>query len=87
MNQTSIEISNLTLKFSKYIALDNINLTINKNTFLSIVGPNGAGKSTLLKVILGLIPPGTGTVKIFDKSPDDVPPQLIGYVPQIKTLD
>jgi len=47
-----------------YIALEDINLEIEPNTFVSIIGPSGCGKSTLLNIIAGLSQPSTGTVAI-----------------------
>nr|RNJ67950.1 MAG: ABC transporter ATP-binding protein [Leptolyngbya sp. IPPAS B-1204] len=47
-----------------YIALEDINLEIEPNTFVSIIGPSGCGKSTLLNIIAGLSQPTTGTVTI-----------------------
>ncbi|MFA6569818.1 MAG: metal ABC transporter ATP-binding protein [Bacteroidota bacterium] len=87
MSVPAIEIKQLTLSFSKYVALDNINLSIEENSFITIVGPNGAGKSTLLKVILGIITPTIGEVLLYGKPLQSISPKDIGYVPQIKTLD
>jgi nitrate/nitrite transport system ATP-binding protein len=47
-----------------YVALDNINLEIEPNTFVSIIGPSGCGKSTLLNIIAGLSQPSSGAVLI-----------------------
>ncbi|WP_448572827.1 ABC transporter ATP-binding protein [Trichothermofontia sp.] len=49
---------------SDYIALEDINLEIEPNTFVSIIGPSGCGKSTLLNIIAGLSQPSTGRVAI-----------------------
>ncbi|NJL56936.1 ABC transporter ATP-binding protein, partial [bacterium] len=49
-----------------YTALEDINLEIDPNTFVSIIGPSGCGKSTLLNIIAGLSEPTTGTVAIAD---------------------
>ncbi len=46
----------------RILALDKVNLTVEKNTYLSIVGPSGAGKSTLLHILGGLEPPTQGEV-------------------------
>jgi len=66
--------------------LEEVNLTIYENDFISIIGPNGGGKTTLLKVILGLIKPKKGLVRIFEKKPEKVR-NLIGYVPQHSTYE
>ncbi|HEY9736841.1 MAG TPA: ABC transporter ATP-binding protein, partial [Trichocoleus sp.] len=50
-----------------YIALEDIDLEIEPNTFVSIIGPSGCGKSTLLNIIAGLSQPSTGTVAIDGK--------------------
>ena len=47
-----------------YIALDDINLEIEPNTFVSIIGPSGCGKSTLLNIIAGLSQPTTGGITV-----------------------
>jgi zinc transport system ATP-binding protein len=60
-----LEIRNLSLKYPNgVIALQGITLDINAKDFIALIGPNGAGKSTLLKVILGLIKPTSGTIKL-----------------------
>lgn len=83
----AIEIKNLSLSYGKIKVLENINFSIPEGSFVSIVGPNGAGKTTLMKILLGLIKYNIGEVKIFGKDVADVDPSLIGYVPQIKTMD
>lgn len=82
-----IEIKNLSLSYGEIKVLEDINLSIPENSFVSIVGPNGAGKTTLMKILLGLIKHSSGEVKILGKHPDEVDPALVGYVPQIKTMD
>ena len=47
----SLQITNLTKKFGEQTALNNINLSIEKNEIVGLLGPNGAGKSTLMKSI------------------------------------
>jgi zinc transport system ATP-binding protein len=83
----AVEIKNLSLSFADIKVLENINLEVPKDSFVSIVGPNGAGKTTLMKILLGLVKFDIGEVKVFGKSPSTVDPSFIGYVPQIKTMD
>ncbi len=85
--KNAIEINNLSLNFSDIKVLENINIKVIDGSFVSIVGPNGAGKTTLMKILLGLVKYSIGEVKIFGKSPTNVDPALIGYVPQVKTMD
>lgn len=61
-------------------------LDIRAGEFVAILGPNGAGKSTLLRVLLGLLRPAAGSVRVFGRAPRRGDP-TIGYVPQRRTLD
>ncbi|HHW48829.1 MAG TPA: ABC transporter ATP-binding protein [Clostridiaceae bacterium] len=81
-----IEIKDLDVFYGNVKALSGINLTIDEKEFLCIAGPNGGGKSTLLKVILGLVMPSYGTVKVFGKTPEEVR-NTVGYVPQFSKFD
>ncbi|KGK97818.1 ABC transporter [Methanococcoides methylutens] len=76
-----ISLKNVWVKYDKLTVLEDVNLTVEEGDFLGIIGPNGGGKSTLLKVILGLIKPQKGEVKVLGKNPKKAH-QLIGYVPQ-----
>ncbi|MFA7084330.1 MAG: metal ABC transporter ATP-binding protein [Arcobacteraceae bacterium] len=77
-----IEINNLYFEYEKeHTILENITLNVEENDFLAIIGPNGGGKSTLLKLILGLLKPKSGTIKVnIDKN-------YLGYVPQNTNLN
>ena len=81
-----IELKDIWVHFDGKIILEEINLIIEEHDFLGIIGPNGGGKTTLLKVILGLIRPSRGEVKIFGDAPQKHR-GLIGYVPQIRQFD
>jgi zinc transport system ATP-binding protein len=66
--------------------LENISLDVPQRDFLGIIGPNGGGKTTLLRVMLGLIKPQRGTVRVLGK-PARAARQQIGYVPQYAMID
>lgn len=76
-----ININQLSFSYDKQVVLENINLSVEKDDFLAIIGPNGGGKSTLLKLILGIIQPKEGVLKVFSKHPSKHL-NKIGYVPQ-----
>ncbi len=67
-------------------ALEDVSLRVESRDFLGVIGPNGGGKTTLLKILLGLLEPGEGTVKVFGRRPSRVR-QRIGYVPQHASID
>ena len=80
-----IEVKNLTKKFSKFTALDDLNLTFTNSKSIALIGPNGCGKTTLIKSILGLNVIETGDILVDGKSVKDDYRyrQDIGYMPQI----
>ena len=59
----NIKVQNLTKKFKNYLAVNNINFTLESNQTLGLLGPNGCGKTTSIGMLLGLITPTSG--KIF----------------------
>ncbi|MCK5785282.1 MAG: metal ABC transporter ATP-binding protein [Candidatus Sabulitectum sp.] len=78
-----IELRNVTAGYnSHHPAIEDVDLTVEKNDFIAIIGPNGGGKTTLLKVVLGLLTPFAGTVKVFGEEPAHSR-KKIGYVPQV----
>ena len=70
---------------NRLVALDNVNLTINKGEFVSVIGSSGCGKSTLLKIMAGLMPPTTGRV-VLEGRPVVGPRPDIGMMFQQATL-
>jgi zinc transport system ATP-binding protein len=71
----------LCLSFGGVPVLDNVALTVERGDFLAVLGPNGGGKSTLLKVILGLVRPDSGSVRVLGV-PAGEAGGCIGYLPQ-----
>ncbi|MCX7610799.1 MAG: ABC transporter ATP-binding protein [Ignavibacterium sp.] len=67
MENKVIEVKNLTKKFNNLVAVDELNLTVFKGDIFGFLGPNGAGKSTTIRMLLTLIKPDSGTIKIFGK--------------------
>ena len=86
MSFKAVEINNLSVKFGEQLVLKNINFSIGEKDFVAIIGPNGGGKSTLLKIILGILTPNTGDVKVFGKTPKKAR-NLMGYLPQNLEFD
>ena len=63
------ELSGVTKRFGKLVALDGINLQVRPGELLSVLGPNGAGKSTTISLMLGLERPDKGSARLFGESP------------------
>lgn len=67
-------------------ALEDVSLRIEADDYIGLIGPNGGGKTTLLKVLLGLLKPESGTVRVLGRPPAQVRSR-IGYVPQHARID
>lgn len=84
-----IEIHNLVKKYGSNVAVDNLNLNIEKGKVYGFLGPNGAGKSTTMNIITGYIGATGGTVKIdgndIFKEPEKAK-KCIGYLPEMPPL-
>jgi sulfate transport system ATP-binding protein len=78
----SIEVAGIGKRFGDFVALDNIDLTIQPGALTALLGPSGGGKSTLLRIIAGLEKPDTGTVRIEGNDATKLPPQRrnVGFV-------
>ena len=76
-----VSIENLKFAYNGQVVLTDVDLRIREREFVSIVGPNGGGKSTLLKLILGLLHPQQGRVRVFGSRPEKARPR-VGYLPQ-----
>ncbi len=82
MSKTNnISVKNLSFSYESEKIFTDINFQLFTKDFIAIIGPNGGGKSTLLKLLLGILQPLKGEIKIFGKKPNDISLKL-GYVPQ-----
>ncbi len=81
MSDPAVRVRNVTFSYNGDPVLENISFDVETGDFLAIIGPNGGGKSTLLKLMMGIVKPLEGDVRLFGKEPEksDV---VIGYVPQ-----
>ena len=81
-----IKIEDLKVSYGDYLAVDNLNLNIQKGELFAFLGPNGAGKTTTIKALTGLLNPDSGTIEIcghdMEKSPLKAK-SLMGYVPDV----
>ncbi len=90
MNDSLLEVKELTHSYGKRIALDNVSFTVRRGEIFGLLGPNGGGKTTLFRILSTLIAPAQGRVRLFDR---DVTTDLvavrrrIGVVFQSPSLD
>jgi zinc transport system ATP-binding protein len=81
-----ISVQHLWATYDSEPVLEDINLSVEELDFIGLVGPNGGGKTTLLKVLLGLLPPTRGQVRVLGKHIKEGR-RYIGYVPQSVQFD
>jgi len=62
---------NLAKSYGKVVAVDSVNLSLDEGSVTALIGSNGAGKTTTIKMILGLLKPDKGSVKVFGQNPWD----------------
>lgn len=82
-----IECTNLTKSYGKNIALENINIKLEKGKIIGLLGPNGSGKTTLIKVINDLLQPTSGSITINGHKPGVETKKVISYLPDNTYLD
>lgn len=86
VEENYIELDSVGFSYGNNSVLENLSFTVKKGEYLGIIGPNGGGKTTLIKIILGLLHPTEGTVRLFGKDHHDFKEKYrIGYVPQRAT--
>ena len=87
-NKSILRLDKISFKFGRKIILDNLDLKLNDGQILGLLGPNGVGKSTIFNIIIGLITPHFGSIKINSEVVNKYPIYQrtlkfkIGFVPQ-----
>lgn len=81
-----IDAQYVTKSYGKTVALDDVSFSIPCGERYALLGPNGAGKSTTLRLLVGLLKPDTGTIKIGDHEPYSAEAKsILGYLPEDAT--
>ena len=82
----ALELRDLSYSYDGTPVIEGANLTVGCGEFVTVVGPNGGGKTTLIKLVLGLLRPDSGSVRVFGCRPEESKPRM-GYVPQRSDID
>jgi zinc/manganese transport system ATP-binding protein len=83
----AVSLRDATLGYGDRILWSGLNLDIERGEFIAVLGPNGSGKTSLLRVLLGLRPLSSGTVRIVGEPPGSGGNRRIGYIPQQRAID
>lgn len=86
MTEPAIALQDVSVSLGDRRVLEAVNLDIAEGDYMAIIGPNGGGKTTLLRVILGIIPPEAGSVRVLGHTPKQARGR-VGYVPQFVRFD
>jgi zinc transport system ATP-binding protein len=81
MKDLIVEIKNVCFAYNGHTVLEGVSLDIRQADFIAMIGPNGGGKTTLLKLILGLLKPAKGSIRVLGDTTEKAS-HHIGYVPQ-----
>ena len=84
---TILECKNLSKKYGRKQALDNITLSLESGKIIGLLGPNGSGKTTLIKLINGLLAPTGGKLFINGNTPGVESKKIVSYLPERTYLD
>ncbi|MCI8851874.1 MAG: ABC transporter ATP-binding protein [Lachnospiraceae bacterium] len=80
--ETLMECHQLSKHYGTKIALDHVDLTIERGRIIGLLGPNGSGKTTLIKLINGLLSPTQGTLLINGQAPGPETKKVVSYLPE-----
>jgi zinc/manganese transport system ATP-binding protein len=86
MDAAAARATHLNVAYGAHPVWTDANFEIGRGEFVAVIGPNGAGKTTLFRLLLGLIRPSAGDLRLFGAAPHRGNPK-IGYVPQTHVVD
>lgn len=81
-----LKVENITKKYGELVAVNNLSFTVNDGEIFGLLGENGAGKTTTFRIIMGLLSPDTGTVRLDNAKIDYSKTDEIGFVTEERSL-
>lgn len=85
-SMNAVEIQNVTKRFGEVVAVQDLTLTVPKGVIYGFIGPNGSGKTTTLRMIMNILYPNSGTVRVFGEELHGGTTNRIGYLPEERGL-
>ena len=81
-----LEISGVTKTFGSHVAVDNLSLAVPEGSIYGFIGPNGSGKTTTIRMIMNILYPDSGTIRVFGEQQTGANFGRIGYLPEERGL-
>jgi ABC-2 type transport system ATP-binding protein len=78
----ALEVENISKSFGDFYAVKNLTFNISEGTVYGLLGPNGAGKTTTIRMVMNIIIPDEGRIKVLDRKMDEEMKERIGYLPE-----
>lgn len=82
----ALQIENITKRFGDFYAVKHLSLNIPEGTIYSLLGPNGAGKTTTIRMVMNIIIPDEGSIRVLGERMDDRMKSRVGYLPEDRGL-
>ena len=82
MSTPPLELTDLTKRFGKKTAVDHVSMSVGEGEIVGFLGPNGAGKTSTLRMALGILPPDSGSAKLFGAPPGPAAFGRVGFLPK-----
>jgi ABC-2 type transport system ATP-binding protein len=86
MSEALLRISDVTKRYGKQMALQNVSFDVRPGRIVGLLGPNGSGKTTLIKIVNGLLADYTGEVSVCGYQPGVESKKLVSYLPDKMSL-
>ncbi|MBN1284379.1 MAG: ATP-binding cassette domain-containing protein [Anaerolineae bacterium] len=85
-NEKAIEVSSVSKSFGATLAVDNVSFDIQRGEIFAMLGPNGAGKTTTIRMVLDILKPDAGAIRVLGGRLDEAKKDRIGYLPEERGL-
>src|SRR5215510_9234958 len=82
----AVEIEHVTKTFGNFAAVDDLSLVVPAGTVYGFIGPNGSGKTTTLRMIMRILHPNTGTIRVLGEEQLGASNDRVGYLPEERGL-
>ncbi|MGH9738246.1 MAG: ABC transporter ATP-binding protein [Candidatus Acidiferrales bacterium] len=82
----AISLDSVTKAYDSVTAVDAVSLQVQQGAILGLLGPNGAGKTTTIRMVMNILVPDSGSIRVLDKPVNDSTRELIGYLPEERGL-